>query len=504
MGSLKRGPLPEWKEKKNKQKRELMIAQCKQSWEKARVGHLSDKERKPLIESLMNQITGHVEEILLKHDASRIIQCCIKYGTQEDIKKIYGELKPKMNEFIKSKYGKFIVLALLNHCKSLRPEIMALCTGRVEELLKNKDSAFMIEVIYHTYASPKQKKSMVSELYSIQVCKNPQLNGMVLSKIIEENPSLNEVIKTHMRKLLFTLVQKGGLGDMTIILRALVEFISLYDAEEFVDLLQEQVVEFLHHKDGMRVANYLIRKANAKSRKIILKSFKPHLAKIYMEEYGHLVLLTAFRCVDDTKMMHKYLISDIILNLDSVELLTNQFSRRVLAYLLTMSIKLVPNNYAIMLAEDDLKSESTSKKDAITRFDELKEAAVVESMSYIIVNCKSLMTTEGIDLLESLFTFGDENTSNQIIKAMQTEIEQDPSVLGNIQFRKLATRCLKSPQSNLFLTSFEPFIIAHVDDLVASDSKYLVTAFLKTSDNLKSILKQKTDLDMTFWSKHIE
>ena len=44
----------------------------------------------------------------------------------------------------------------------------------------------------------------------------------------------------------------------------------------------------------------------------IIKSFKTFVPKICGEEHGHMVLLAAFDCVDDTKLIAKAIISEII------------------------------------------------------------------------------------------------------------------------------------------------------------------------------------------------
>eukprot|EP00835_Amoeboradix_gromovi_P002927 NODE_178_length_15814_cov_0.338657.p3 type:complete len:508 gc:universal NODE_178_length_15814_cov_0.338657:6063-7586(+) len=489
--SQKRGAMPEWYVKKSKQKRELLITKCKQVWEKARVGHLSDKDRKPLVEELMNGITGHIEEVVFKHDASRMVQCCIKYGTPQDISHIYEELKPRMLELIKSTYGKYIVLAFMNHLKSLRPDIMDLCKGRVEELLKNKDSAYMIEVIYHTYASPKQKKAMLSELYCVQVKKSPQYSGMTLAKVIETAPSLKVVIKDHMKKLLFALVQKGGLGDMTIILKALWEYLSLFQDDDFVELLQEQIIEFLHHKDGMCIANFLIRRSTAKHRKTILKTFKPHLIKVWKEEYGHLVLITAFDCVDDTKMLQKNLITDVAINIDGLDLLTCQYARRVVSFLLTKSTKLVPNNYATMLRDDKALSLDTSKKESAVRFNELKDSCEAEFTKYITTNMHLFLASDACTLVESLIVFGNSDLSTAILRKVFQCAQHDLELLKNNKFGKMVTRILKSEKNEALSDLFVPFLSENLTALVNTDAKYMLSSFAKGNqcfmDKMKSL-----------------
>ena len=44
----------------------------------------------------------------------------------------------------------------------------------------------------------------------------------------------------------------------------------------------------------------------------IIKSFKTFVPKICGEQYGHMVLLAAFDCVDDTKLLSKAIVGEII------------------------------------------------------------------------------------------------------------------------------------------------------------------------------------------------
>eukprot|EP00834_Sanchytrium_tribonematis_P003313 NODE_124_length_17341_cov_0.560028.p5 type:complete len:501 gc:universal NODE_124_length_17341_cov_0.560028:4722-6224(+) len=475
----------EWQIKKSKQKRELMIEKCKQSWEKARVGHLSEEERTPLIELLMSQISGHIEEVVFKHDASRIVQCCIKYGNKEDILKIYTELKPRMLDLIKSTYGKYIVLALLNHSKEIRIEIIELFKGRVDEFLKKKDSAYITEVIYHTYSSPKQKKIMINELFCNQVKKSPQYSGMTLTQVLETNASLKDVIYSSMKKTLFTLIQKGGLGDMTIILRALWEFLSYFPEEDFIEPLQEQIVEFLHHKDGMKIANFVLRRSGAKSRKTVLKSFKPHLSKIWQDEYGHMVLITAFDCVDDTKMVQKALISDILLKLDVLDILNNQYVRRVILYLLTQSLGMTPNNYRQdFLLERDWSKE-TSKKDNMVRFEELKEMCSNDFMAFIKSNLGKMLQENSCDLILNL-CLESEEILTELINDIVDLVSNDIKLLENQTISKYFCKLLRSKYNLLIVKKLEPVLASNLKNIIDTEAKFVIGNVMKDSSLLKA------------------
>ena len=54
----------------------------------------------------MNAIRGKVTDIVFKHDASRIVQTCVKYGGQKERDEIAVELKGKYKDLSQNKYSK--------------------------------------------------------------------------------------------------------------------------------------------------------------------------------------------------------------------------------------------------------------------------------------------------------------------------------------------------------------------------------------------------------------
>lgn len=54
----------------------------------------------------MNVIRGKVQEIVFKHDASRIVQTAVKHGNQSQRDEIAVELKGRYKELAQNKYSK--------------------------------------------------------------------------------------------------------------------------------------------------------------------------------------------------------------------------------------------------------------------------------------------------------------------------------------------------------------------------------------------------------------
>ena len=105
---------------------EFKLAQeAKIMWEKARVKELDAKQRSLIITELLAKLTGHIQSLCLKHDASRIVQTCLKYGTKPQCDQICTELLGTVRVLCKSKYGKALVKKLLTYCsKPTRAEII--------------------------------------------------------------------------------------------------------------------------------------------------------------------------------------------------------------------------------------------------------------------------------------------------------------------------------------------------------------------------------------------
>ncbi len=107
-----------------------------------------------------------------------------------------------------------------------------------------------------------------------------------------------------------TFIDKGAVR-YSLVHRLMLEYVDLADRtqlDEFLGIFKEHLVEVVHTKDGHLVAIKCLSVSSAKDRKIILKSFKPFLEKIYFDEYGHLVVMAALIMVDDTVLLQKTLL----------------------------------------------------------------------------------------------------------------------------------------------------------------------------------------------------
>jgi pumilio family protein 6 len=67
-------------------------------------------QRAKLVEEMARKMTGHILQVTLRHDASRIVESILQFGTAAQKLKVLEELAPKLVDVAKTPYGHFVVL----------------------------------------------------------------------------------------------------------------------------------------------------------------------------------------------------------------------------------------------------------------------------------------------------------------------------------------------------------------------------------------------------------
>ncbi|KAG0267409.1 pumilio domain member 6 [Mortierella polycephala] len=370
-----------------------LIVPAKKLWEKLRLKELPKEERQQVMKEMMALITGKVQDIIFKHDMSRIIQSCLKHGNEVQRNVIAGELVGHYLTLSKSMYGRFIVIKILHYCSKYREAVIKEFYGKVRQLIKHKEASAIIEDAYSTYASSAQRAALIQEFYGPEFRLFKVEDKKTLGEILEQNPIKKDNIMKHLMETLKGCMEKGTVA-FSIVHRGLLEYFEHADAkgiQEMLDMMKEQAVEILHTKEGAQVAMLCLLHASPKDRKAMLKTMKPFVVKICKEEYGHMVMLRMFDVVDDTVLMSKAILSEIIKEMEDIA--KDKFGRRVILYLLAgRSPKYISPMNIELLAKGDLVRANTSKKDAAIRSAELLGYISPALISLIATKPRSLTT----------------------------------------------------------------------------------------------------------------
>ncbi|ORY41870.1 ARM repeat-containing protein [Rhizoclosmatium globosum] len=330
-----------------------LIQTLKKLWEIIRQKRISSELRTEKMAELMGLITGKIQEVTFRHDAARVIQSALKHGSSAQREIIAEELRGKYATLAQSQYGRFIRCRLKEF------------QGQVRKLMRHRDAAFVIEEAYSQFANAAQRNSLMEEFYGPEFALFKAEVAKPLQTIIAENPSKKAAITKNIRETISSFLEKKP---------------STSSSAFMVDLLKDHLIHILHTREGARVAQLTILHATPKDRKYILKTFKSLVPKISKEQFGHAVLITVCESVDDTVLVGKTVLSELVKAGEGVnpgELLRDPYASRVVLYLLAGRNKRYQTSYLLQeLGEMDAIRKITSKKD-----DEVRRKELVATLS---------------------------------------------------------------------------------------------------------------------------
>uniref|UniRef100_A0A4W6E8Z2 Pumilio RNA-binding family member 3 n=1 Tax=Lates calcarifer TaxID=8187 RepID=A0A4W6E8Z2_LATCA len=371
--------------KKNRQQAERkdmfqIICQCKQVWGDLRRKKCDNELRTKLMKDLHDLIRGKIKQMAFAHDSVRVLQCFIQFGSHEQRQEVFAELK---GDDVTSIY-------FLRRNKELLAAVMQTFKGHVRPMLRHAAASSIIEYAYNDKAVLAQRLMLTEELYgnTFTVCKSSVCN--TIEKVAEMNPDkLNNIID-EMKQILTPMAQKEQVIKHSLVHKVFLDFFLLAPDKqrtEMIESIRESVVYMAHTHDGARVAMHCLWHGTAKDRKIIIKTMKTYMVKFATGEFGHLVLLAIFDCVDDTKLVKQAVLSEILSSLD--EVIGNKYGKKVLLYLLS------PRDPAHLLPEiikvlEQGDGNAHSKKDSATRRKELLEVVSPPLLEHLRENAGTM------------------------------------------------------------------------------------------------------------------
>uniref|UniRef100_A0A674E5H2 Pumilio RNA-binding family member 3 n=1 Tax=Salmo trutta TaxID=8032 RepID=A0A674E5H2_SALTR len=366
---------PKWDEfkqqkkelKQNRQQTEKkesyqIVSRAKQVWEMVRRKDCDKEKRIKLMKELQELVKGKIKTIAFAHDSTRVLQCFIQFGTDKQRQEVFDELKDDMVELSKSKYARNIVKKFLMYgSKEQVAGVMVGFKGKVRQMLRHSEASSVVEYAYNDKAILSQRLMLTEELYgtTFQVFKSAVCP--TLEKVLEANPDKVNGILEEMKQILTPM--------------------------EMIESIRESVVYMAHTHDGARVAMHCLWHGTPKDRKVIIKTMKTYMEKFAMGEFAFLVLIAAFDCIDDTKLVKQAVLSEILASLPDV--ITNKNGKKVLLYLLSPRdpAHLLPEIIQVLEKGD---GNAHSKKDVALRRKELLEAVSPHLIQHLCDHARTM------------------------------------------------------------------------------------------------------------------
>ncbi|GEQ72249.1 hypothetical protein JCM33374_g5936 [Metschnikowia sp. JCM 33374] len=427
-------------ERKLSRKSGAEVERIKSLWEKLRV--TKPPPPKEIKEKLCNEIwelsKDIVHDLVLKHDASRVVQTLIKHTTKERRDMIVQALKGNFYKLATSSYGKYLLVKILHYgSKESRALIVDELHGNLRKLMRHKEGAYVVEDLFVLYSSAQQKQQMIREFWGSEyaVFKDSGKDKSILD-IVRESAEKKQLIMANLSGTIIASIAKGSTGfqilhaAMKDYVTILVDDVEKHDSQirEFIDALAEQFAELVHTQEGAEVASSLIAIANAKERKVIIRSLKAHGKELIKNEYGNGVLITLFMTVDDTVLVHKSFSAELFTPELLPELVQDKFARRPLLYLLKglAGKYFAPKTKQELLRYEALAYSKTTKKPQEQRLAELQSKAL--PLVY-----KSLLATTSPESDPTLAKLLSSNIAAQFVTELCLTVTEDDEVNSTLR-----------------------------------------------------------------------
>ncbi|CDO95391.1 unnamed protein product [Kluyveromyces dobzhanskii CBS 2104] len=355
------------KERKLQRKSGERVQQIKSLWERLRVKN--PPIPKPVRDKLCSEIwelsSDCIEDLVLKHDASRIVQTLVKYSTKERREQITAALKDKIYVLATSSYGKYLLVKLLHYgSRQSRQIIIDQLHGNLRKLMRHREGAYVVEDLFVLYASQEQRNQMIREFWGSEYAVFREAHkDLSIEEVCAGSVEKRNIIARNLIGTITASVEKGSAGFQILhaAMREYVKIANEKEISEFIELLEENFAELVHTPEGAEVAATLIAKANAKERKGLVKTLKEHAIKLIKNEHGAVVFITLLMTVDDTILVPKAFSPAIKEELPA--LVVDKFGRRPFLFLLLgLDGKYFGPNLKNELLRYVKMSEATSKK----------------------------------------------------------------------------------------------------------------------------------------------
>ncbi|CAL8326692.1 unnamed protein product [Boreogadus saida] len=377
-----------------------IICRSKQIWEALRRKDCTSEKKAKLMDELHRMIQGKIKQMSFAHDSARVLQTFIQFANHEQRQEVFEDLKADIVLLTKSKYGRHLVKKLLMHGKKeLVAEVMQTFKGNVRPMLRHATASAIIEYAYNDKAVLAQRLMLTEELYgnTFTISKSPECP--TLEKVVAADPDKLLRILAEMKSTLTPMAQKEQVIKHSLVHKVFLDYFLCAPEKqrtEMIEAIREAVVYMAYTHDGARVAMHCLWHGTPKDRKVIIKTMKTYMVKFATGEFGHLVLLAIFDCVDDTKLIKQTVLAELLTSLD--EVIRNKYGKKVLLYLLKPRDPdhILPESIKFLEKGD---SNAHSKKEPETRKKELLEVMSPPLLEYLRDNAVSMVFDKGLSVV---------------------------------------------------------------------------------------------------------
>ena len=286
-----------------------------------------------------------------------MLQSVLKWGDAEQKAALAAELLPCLPALAKDAYATHLVRRLVDGAP---PPLLASCVkafvGHAAASARHPFAAPALDAVYCA-ASPPQRAQLLAEFYgparaaAANAARAAAAAADALGDesapayaplFLQHAPPLSladiPLDKASLSKLASRLapILEKGLVSFAHVHRLLTDFLPALSPSGLADTANQltgaAVLRMIHTPEGCRAGARLLGAASARERKAAVKALKGRVADVAKDSCGHVALLSLLGATDDTSLLRKGLLAELLPGLDG--LLTHKHGRKVVLNLL--------------------------------------------------------------------------------------------------------------------------------------------------------------------------
>ncbi|CAF1594750.1 unnamed protein product, partial [Didymodactylos carnosus] len=210
---LRRGPLYD------------MAERSKKIWELLRKEDTTTETKQKLCAELMKLIEGNVKFLSMAHDTTRVLECLVQFGNEQQKSYIFEQIKNDIPLMSKSLYAHHLIIKLLTYgTVEQKQHIVKSFYRHVCKLARHTIGCRVLEHCYNDVCSAFERFQLVQEFYGREYCIVKATDEKNIEQLFEKKNEIQRAsILEHLKEYITPCVEKDLLNG-SIIHRVLHEY----------------------------------------------------------------------------------------------------------------------------------------------------------------------------------------------------------------------------------------------------------------------------------------
>ncbi|OIR58329.1 MAG: uncharacterized protein A8A55_0885 [Amphiamblys sp. WSBS2006] len=288
---------------------------------------ISRAEREDHVKKLFEAIEADIPGFLKRPADQRLVQICIRYGTEEQQKKIVASIEDDLFSLSKNHFCKHTVVQIIRASRKWKDFVYEKLKDHVPALAQLKDGLAVVSELYNQEKKSSQKE-FVSRLFSEELLEKTA-ERLVGKAYLSTEVSLQIVAE---------YTKKCRPGIVTLLLNELEEY------------LRENIAGIVSSREGVRMMHCFLRGCSGAGLSKLFSVFSPSIAQISCTEGGNLFSIFVLLSAAGSDEQHS-VVSVFGESLGSV--MVDSIGAGVAKYILTGKIVLSPDEKELLAVLED-------------------------------------------------------------------------------------------------------------------------------------------------------